>query len=121
MSPAAAKAETDRSRAKYKVISRTLYHINVMKGWNVDHKHFLPVTDLNQTIQDMDTAFYVTLPQRFPAFDPTQFLVEFMSIGSDPKYDKKPHQQKFLLPQACKNKIKMLIGISFDIFILYVF
>jgi hypothetical protein len=109
LAPAAAKGEAEASRAKFRIISRTLYHANIIKGWASGHKNHLAVTSL-KTVAGMENEYYVKMPQLFPKFDPAAFLEEHISIALEPKYAKKQAQASCILPSHVISKLRRLLG-----------
>lgn len=109
-----ANAHQGTFRANQFVYQRAIYHLNILAGWEEDGIRRIPVSPLNEN-NEMEEAFFNTIPGRLPTFNPHNFLSMYNGIFKKKAFKTKEARLNYLLPPAAMKELEAACGVCNDV------
>lgn len=109
-----ANAHQATFRANQFTYQRALYHLNIITGWEDNPLMKIPISHLNED-NDMEDAFFRTVPGRLPTLNPHNFCAMYNNIYKKKLYKTKEAKLNFLLPPAAMQELNTICGVYVDV------
>lgn len=101
-------------RANQFVYQRAIYHLNILAKWADDPIKCIPVSPLSED-NDMEEAWYKTIPGRLSSLNPANFVNMYNGIFKKKAFKTKEARATFLLPPAAMKELETACGLYSDV------